>query len=166
MLRAPPDTGGAEKKNVWAREVARRGGRARAAGPAEARATEPAFRKGGTPVFNLQSFDVKTPTISFSFRVPGLDHEDIPALDLIGGIMGMGELSRLYQRLFYQTSLATDASGGVYVPRDPGMMYFQAEVADVSKVGAATEEMAGTLRGRLVGEREGEDAPRRHAHPR
>lgn len=118
----------------------------KAAGPAEPRVVEPAFRKAGTPIFSLLPFDVKTPTISVSFRVPGLDHEDIPALDLIGGILGMGELSRLYQRLFYQTSLATDASGGVYVPRDPGMIYFQSEVAEIAKVAAATEEMIREIR--------------------
>jgi len=86
-----------------------------------------------------QTFDVKTPTLSISFRVPDLAHEDIPALDLLSGILGMGELSRLYQKLFYQTSLATEASGGLYVPKDPGMIYFQAEVDSLDKINPAAE---------------------------
>jgi len=84
--------------------------------------------------WKVQPFDVKTPTLSISFRVPGLEHEDIPALDLLGGILGAGELSRLYQRLFYKASLVTDISGGMYVPKDPGMLYFQADMDSMDKV--------------------------------
>ncbi len=84
--------------------------------------------------WKVQPFDVKTPTLSLSFRVPGLEHEDIPALDLLGSILGAGELSRLYQRLFYKDSLVTDASGGMYVPKDPGMLYFQAETDSLDKI--------------------------------
>jgi zinc protease len=97
--------------------------------------------KNDLPPFKVIPFDVKTPTVSISFRAPDLLHEDTPVLDLISGILGMGELSRLYQRLFYQTSLATDASGGLYTPRDPGMLYFQAETATMDKIQPACEEM-------------------------
>ncbi len=45
----------------------------------------------------------------------------------------MGETSRLYQELFYKTSLATEVSGGLYVPSDPGMLYVQAEFDQVDK---------------------------------
>lgn len=102
--------------------------------------------KSNYPTLKTKSFDVKTPSISFSFRVPDLNHSDIPALDLLCGILGMGELSRIYQHLFYQTSLVTDASGGLYVPRDPGMMYFQMELNDISKVNSASEEFFKVLK--------------------
>jgi zinc protease len=65
-------------------------------------------------------------------------HADTPALDLLGGILGMGELSRLYQRLFYETSIATEASAGLYVPADPGMLYAQAELASLDNVEKAS----------------------------
>lgn len=91
-------------------------------------------------------FDVKTPTLSFSFRVPELAHPDTPALDVLSGILGMGELSRFYQRLFYETSLATDVSGGLYVPKDPGMLYFQAEVDSSGKLESAADEMFKVIR--------------------
>jgi len=103
------------------------------------------------PSFLVKPFDVNTPTLSFSFRVPDLKHEDVPALDLLAGVLGMGELSRLYQRLFYQTSLATEISGGLYVPNDPGMLYFQAELDSVSKIKPASEEIFRELR-RLIDE--------------
>lgn len=97
--------------------------------------------KADIPPVEVVPFDVKTPTLSVSFRAPELSHEDTPALDLLAGILGMGELSRLYQRLFYQTSIATEVSGGLYTPKDPGMLYFQAEVGSMDKIKPAYEEI-------------------------
>ncbi|MBL7715672.1 MAG: insulinase family protein [Bdellovibrionales bacterium] len=90
-------------------------------------------------------FDVKTPTIAISFRVPDLSHDDVAALDLASGILGMGELGRLYQRMFYQDAIATEASGGLYVPYDAGMLYFQAEVDLMEKIKPAFQSMLDEL---------------------
>jgi zinc protease len=98
------------------------------------------------PEFVVKPFDVKTPTVSFSFRVPDLNHEDMPALDILSGILGQGELSRLYQNLFYKKSLVNEVSGGLYVPRDPGMLYFQAEMDSMDKVNEVSTEMFKELR--------------------
>ncbi len=84
--------------------------------------------------FEKVPFDVTTPTLAFSFRVPDLKHEDMPALDLLGGILGMGEMCRLYQALFYGKSIVNDVGGGLYVPKDPGMIYFNADVESVDKL--------------------------------
>jgi zinc protease len=84
--------------------------------------------------FEKIPFDVTTPTLAFSFRVPDLMHEDMPALDLLCGILGMGEMCRLYQALFYGKSIVNDVGGGLYVPRDPGMIYFNADVESVDKL--------------------------------
>ena len=94
----------------------------------QARRSKPPLRESLRFLLLRCPFDVKTPTLSVSFRVPDLDHEDTPALDLLAGILGMGELSRLYQKLFYQTSIATELRVGFIRPRDPGMLYFQAEM--------------------------------------
>ena len=59
----------------------------------------------------------------------------------------------MYQRLFYKTSLATDISGGLYVSKDPGMLYFQAEVDSIEKVNQTVEEMLRELK------RIGEEGP-------
>lgn len=104
-----------------------------------ARPIEPAERKAPTVV--ARPFDVKTPTLSLSFRAPELRHEDIPALDLLSSILGMGELGRLYQRLFYGKSLVTNVSGSLYVPSDAGMLYFSAEVDSMEKIMPAAEEI-------------------------
>lgn len=120
--------------------------------PEKIRTAEPEIRNQSH--WKVQPFDVKTPSVSLSFRVPGLDHEDIPALDLLGSILGSGELSRLYQKLFYETSLVTDVSGGMYVPKDPGMLFFQAELDSISKVKPAVHAIFEELR------RIGEEGPR------
>ena len=107
------------------------------ASPRPARPTETPLREA--PALATKSFDVKTPTLGISFRVPELSSPDMPALDLMSGILGMGELSRLYQQLFYKTSLVTDISAGLYCPSDPGMFHFHAEVDAIDKVLPAAE---------------------------
>jgi zinc protease len=99
------------------------------------RLPEPGLRSGGGAL--ARPFDVKTPSLSIAFRVPELSHADTPALDLLAGILGMGELSRLHQRLFRGNALVTDVSGGLYVPMDPGMIFFQAEAESLEKLEAA-----------------------------
>lgn len=101
------------------------------------RPVEPPLRS--KPEWAKRTFDVKTPTLAISFRAPDLKHGDVPALDLAANVLAMGESSRLYQSLFYQKSLVTDVSGGLYVPNDPGLLYFQAEMTDLSKVYSIAE---------------------------
>lgn len=101
------------------------------------RPSETEIRK--KPELVTKSFDVKTPSLAISFRVPDLKHDDIPALDLASSVLSMGELSRMYQSLFYGTSLVTDISGGMYVPSDPGMIYLNAELQSSDKIHAALE---------------------------
>lgn len=108
-----------------------------------ARVSEPDLRAGEE--IAVVPFDVKTPSLAFAFRVPHLKHDDVPALDLLSGILGNGEASRLYQRLFYRLSIVTEVSGGLYIPNDAGMFYVQLEVDSMEKIEpalkAALEEM-------------------------
>lgn len=141
------DKKGAKKKAII-RLLEKRFGKSvlpKRAAPETKRVIEPSLRKGLSP-FETRNFDVKTPTLSLSFRVPDLMHEDIPALDLLAGILGMGEMSRLYQQLFYKTSMVTDVSGGIYIPKDPGMLYFQCEVNEMSKINPAAEALLRELK--------------------
>ena len=93
------------------------------------------------PKFSVLPFDVTTPSICFSFRVPDLKHEDVAALDLASAILSMGEMGRLYQSLFYEKSLVTDVGGSLYIPKDPGILYFNADVTDGSKIEPAYQEI-------------------------
>jgi len=74
-----------------------------------------------------QPFDVTTPTMILSFKTPQIEHEDIPALDLLSSVLGMGEMCRLYQSLFYKKSLVTDVSAAVYTLSNSGMFYIYAD---------------------------------------
>ncbi len=104
-----------------------------------ARVTDNPLRKEVALV--KKTFDVQSPTLALSFRVPDLKHPDLPILDLIVGVLSLGELSRLYQRLFYQNALVTDVSGGLYVPKDPGMLFFQMETESISKIHAILDSV-------------------------
>ncbi len=86
------------------------------------------------PEFSVRAFDVKSPSLAISFRVPNLQHPDIPALDLLTGVLGMGEMSRLFQSLFYKKSLATEISGSIYIPSDPGMLSIHGEAASLDQI--------------------------------
>lgn len=85
-------------------------------------------------------FEVQLPSVNFSFRVPELGHPDLAPLDLLAGALAMGESSRLYQSLFNEKSLVTEVSGGLYVPRDPGMFYFNIDVDSAAKLEPALLE--------------------------
>jgi zinc protease len=78
--------------------------------------------------FLSKHFDIKSPELATSFRIPDLRHPDAPALEVLAGVLGSGESSRLYQRLFYDSALVTDASASVYIPKDPGMFLVSAEM--------------------------------------
>ncbi len=64
----------------------------------------------------------------------------------MSNILGIGELSRLYQRLFNQTSLVTDISSGLYVPKDPGILYIQADIASISQMNLTIKEILNELK--------------------
>ena len=90
--------------------------------------------------YHAKHFDIKNPELAISFRVPDLKHPDAPLLEVLAGVLGMGESSRLYQKLFYEKSIVTDASSSLYIPNDPGMFLISAELkktedlAEVSKL--------------------------------
>lgn len=96
--------------------------------------------------FSTRKFDVKTPSACIAFRIPDLKHEDLPAIDLLASVLAMGEMSRLYQRLFYKDSLVTDVNGGTYVPKDPGMLYFALDCENLEKLEPAFQGLCDEIR--------------------
>jgi zinc protease len=95
------------------------------AGPEKKRPVEVASQKAR---FLAKHFDIKTPEFAFSFRIPDLNHPDAPLLEVLAGVLGMGESSRLHQKLFYEKAIVTDACASTYIPRDNGMFLFSAEL--------------------------------------
>ena len=112
-------------------------------GAAMAVPAEKALQK---PKFLAKHFDIKTPELAISFRVPDLKHEDAPLLEVLSGILGSGESSRLYQKLFYEKSLVTDISASVYIPKDPGMFLISAELKRTEDLEPVLETIIGEIR--------------------
>ncbi|MDY0000044.1 MAG: pitrilysin family protein [Polyangia bacterium] len=53
--------------------------------------------------------------------VPGLLHEDVPAIDLAATLLGQGDSSRLSRRLLRERRLVTDVSSYAFTPHDVGL---------------------------------------------
>ncbi len=96
------------------------------------RAASPKVRPIETQIqkarYQAKHFDIKNPELAISFRVPELKHSDAPMLEVLAGVLGMGESSRLYQKLFYDKSIVTDVNASLYIPSDAGMFLFSAEL--------------------------------------
>ncbi len=91
-------------------------------------------------------FDIQTPELAISFRIPELTHADAPLLEVLSGILGTGESSRLYRRLFYDRSLVTDISASVYIPKDPGMFLISAELKETGDLDQVLGEIVSEIR--------------------
>ena len=60
-------------------------------------------------------------TMMLGFHVPGLEHADIPALDVLSHILGEGESSRLDFNVKERRGLVNSIYSYVYAPHDPGL---------------------------------------------
>jgi zinc protease len=83
---------------------------------------------------------VKECQVLLGFRVPGVDHPDIPALDLLAVVLGQGESSRLHLEVVRNRQLATSASSYTFAARDPGLFVVGGSLPP-GKVPAAAEAL-------------------------
>lgn len=56
-----------------------------------------------------------------AWRVPGADHKDVPALDLLAMIFGQGDTSRLTQKLRLEKAVTNSIGAGTFTPKDNGL---------------------------------------------
>jgi zinc protease len=73
-------------------------------------------------------FATELTRLSIAWHIPELTHPNVPALDLLAGILGDGRSSRLYRRVREQTGLAFGVSAFSYTPGDPGLFGVDATV--------------------------------------
>src|SRR6516165_221761 len=73
-------------------------------------------------------FATELSRLSLAWHIPELTHPDVPALDLLAGILGDGRSSRLYRRVREQAGLAFSVSAFFYTPGDPGLFGVDATV--------------------------------------
>jgi zinc protease len=75
-----------------------------------------------------QEFPTELTRLSLAWHVPEITHPDVPALDLLSGILGEGRSSRLYRRVREEAGLAYSVSAFSYTPGDPGLLGIDATV--------------------------------------
>jgi zinc protease len=71
-------------------------------------------------------FDAQ-PQISLAYRVPGVAHEDFPALQLAANILGSGESSRLRRRLVLKDRIARYVGTWCRAQRAPELLTINSE---------------------------------------
>ncbi len=110
------------------------------AGPAvpEVAVAEPEQR--GERIVKVRK-DVQLPGVIVAYRVPESTHGDSPALNVAEYVLFRGRSSRLYQRLIYRESLATDLTGGFYIRRDPSIFF----VRSAAQPGVAVERLRAAI---------------------
>ncbi len=84
--------------------------------------------------------DVSTGYFSFAFHTPSTSHADTPVLDVISGILGTGDSSRLYRKLKEQNATVNDISAYAYSLKENGL-FIVGGVFDPEKVKKASREI-------------------------
>ncbi len=64
----------------------------------------------------IEELDIRESILYFGFSIPGLFHEDVPAIDLLSNILGQSESSRLFKRLRVEKGIVTSVSVSSYTP--------------------------------------------------
>ncbi len=82
------------------------------------RTKEPKITK---PRFSVEKAAFEQNSMYMAWPTPAINHKDIPALDLLGMILGQGDSSRLTERLRLQEALVNGISSSVFSSKDPGL---------------------------------------------
>jgi len=89
-------------------------------------AVERAARAVEPPQAELRSVisfkDIQEAHMAVGFHAPGLNHDDVPALELLSILLGQGESSILFRELKRNRHIATDVYSYLYTPREPGLL--------------------------------------------
>jgi zinc protease len=83
-------------------------------------------------------FATELSRLSLAWHIPEITNPDVPALDLLSGILGDGRSSRLYRKVREESGLAYSVSAFSYTPGDPGLFGVDATV-DPKKRDAAQQ---------------------------
>lgn len=85
--------------------------------------------------FSLHHNDIDVPYFRMAFHVPNYLHEDFPALRLAGMILSeRSRDARLHKRLVIKEKIASRASGGVGITKDPTLFNLTVEMLPDSSV--------------------------------
>jgi len=73
--------------------------------------------------------NIKETYLQIAFPIPSVKHEDTPALDVLSHILGVGETSRLVQKVKLEKGLVHSISTSSYTPKDPGLFIIGATLS-------------------------------------
>jgi zinc protease len=82
--------------------------------------TLPAVNPDRLPVRTLLNRGSEERILEIAFPVPGVKHEDVPALELASVVLAGGEMSRLYRELRLRRELARSIQTNLFVPLETG----------------------------------------------
>ncbi|MFQ3249299.1 MAG: zinc protease [Glaciecola sp.] len=77
----------------------------------------------------VQKASVSSPNVMLAYHVPETKHEDYYALQVLAGILGDGDTSRLTKELVYKQELAAQVFAFASESIDPNLFYFYAIAA-------------------------------------
>ncbi|HLG18871.1 MAG TPA: insulinase family protein, partial [Bdellovibrionota bacterium] len=63
--------------------------------------------------------------LDLAFSIPGVDHPDVPALDVLSYVLGEGEVSRLYREIRVKQQLARSVGSSMFSPFKTGKFVIQ-----------------------------------------
>jgi zinc protease len=84
-------------------------------------------------------FSTELSKLTMAWRIPGLTHPDIPALEVLAELLGQGHSSRLYRRLRDEKALAHGIGASCYAPPPGGIFAISGEL-DFEKTEAVRAE--------------------------
>lgn len=121
----------------------------RGGAPREERPEEPLQKQ---PRFSLSVRPVGEAHLALAFPIPGLTHEDVPALDLLAAVLGQGMSSRLERHVRREHGFVTDIRAMAYTPRDLGVFAVFANCGEhhIQRAHAAIVQEMAELRKRPV----------------
>ncbi len=74
--------------------------------------------------------DVRENYLALSYPIPKLDHKDIPAIEVLGTILGSGDSSRLIESLKYKKGIVTSIADYIFSPKEEGLFVIYATFRD------------------------------------
>lgn len=76
--------------------------------------------------YNYKATAFKEAVLNIAFKIPGASHKDVPALDLLGLILGYGDSSRLVKSLRLNNSVVSSVGAGSFTPLEGGVFVITA----------------------------------------
>lgn len=84
--------------------------------------------KQTTPRLKVVKVPFEEAQFHLAWRIPGADHKDIAALDVLALILGQGESSRLAEKMRMESALTNSVGAGTFTPKDGGLFTVSASL--------------------------------------